>query len=123
MKKILLFMVLSLMIGLGLLSAQNSECSILIVPGFDSECVITGYPIDKPEEGSPFFGLDLPEGCFKACRGNTVEYFAVADSATGYRWAVFNGTISGVTNEQSVSVVWGNDYFGTVEVSGYLRKH
>lgn len=111
MQKRLTILFLTLLFSPLLLLAQ-SGCDLFISSEFNSDCLLTGY-------GGHLHLLDEDtDDCFLACKGNTVSYSAVCDSAVSYTWSVMGAISYSLTNQnQTIEVTWGEGETGYVAVS------
>ncbi len=79
--------------------------------------VAENYQIDT---SSVFKIIAMPNpqisGGNSACTGSNVTYQSNADASVSYKWEVTGGTISGVSNQQNVTVNWSNGTSGTLKL-------
>ena len=114
MKKILLFLLLSLLFFDGNIMAQvQQECDLYLNTDFDSDCLLDDYLERFPEL------LELgSDECMLACRGNTVQYTAVCPNGIQYSWNIIGAQNYTLINQNRTAVVtWGNGNIGNVSVS------
>lgn len=114
MKKILLFLFLSLLfIGNNIIAQAQSGCDLYLNTDFDSDCLLDDYLERYPEL------LDLgSEECMQACKGNTVQYTAVCPNGIQYSWNILGAQNYTLTNQNHTAVVtWGTGNIGNISVS------
>ena len=114
MKKILLFLFLSLLFFGGNIMAQvQPECDLYLNTDFDSDCLLDDYLERFPvllELGS--------DECMLACRGKTVQYTAVCPNGIQYSWSIFGAQNHTLINQNRTAVVtWGTGNTGNISVS------
>lgn len=114
MKKILLFLLLSLLFFGGNVMAQvQPGCNLYLNTDFDSDCLLDDYLERFPEL------LELgSDECLLACRGNTVQYTAVCPNGIQYSWSILGAQNYYLINQNRTAVVtWGNGNIGNISVS------
>ena len=101
-----------------LLLLAQSGCDLFISSSFDSDCLLTGY------NGNRHLLDEDTSGCFLACRGNTVSYTAVCDSAVSYTWNIMGAAIYNLTNQNKTAVVtWGSGETGQIIVTAVTSSN
>ena len=112
MKKLLSFLLLSLLLSSLPEVLAQSGCDLYIATDFDSECLLTEY-----KEDTNMLNMGI-EDCVLACKGNTVQYTAVCPNGVQYFWTVSGAASYHPTSQgNSVIVNWGDESTGSVSVN------
>ena len=113
MKKLLSFLIMSLLLSGVLEVLAQSGCDLYITSDFDSECLLTEYY----KEDTNMLSMGI-EDCVLACKGNTVQYTAVCPNGVQYFWTVSGAASYHPTSQgNSIVVNWGFDNTGSVSVN------
>lgn len=90
---------------------DSSHCFVSISPQFSPDCILTDFD-NQPE---PIPGQT--QDCIFACKGNTVRYQALCDSAASYAWTVVGATsYTIVGNGNAVDILWSSADQGSIRV-------
>lgn len=90
---------------------DSSHCFVSISPQFSPDCILTNF--DKQPEPIP----GQTQDCIFACKGNTVRYQALCDSAASYAWTVVGATsYTIVGNGSAVDILWSSADQGSIRV-------
>lgn len=113
MQKNLIYLFILLLLSVQMVSLAQSECNLHLSSDFDSDCLLTGY-----SSGHTYILDPAIDGCFRACKGNSVSYTATCDSAISYTWNIMGAATYSFTNQNRTAVVtWGSGETGQVVVT------